>query len=320
MDNKQTEENRKELAQNNYVDPRTIDAQVIGELRKDKIGKPMLVLKMFVVFAIILIALPIVTNMLNDDTSALYKFIYGSNSIVSPIPTQKKEFLDGSVEQIIASSTKMKKDNLVISNFSISGNEINCKMYSYNGIINLDLEPFYLEIYSNSKALLDTIKLTGTLDYQQQDFVISSKKININKKYNYYAKIVYMEDKDYPKVTITSDESGIGSLTCTKEDKKIEYTFKNGYLIGINDYEKIKFAGIESDEYLSLKRKYDSKSATLSAVSSVQEVSDGFIFTANIDLENYVIPDSIVDYNYYKLDTEAKVVSYTQIGKGFDCK
>ena len=60
---------------NNAVDPRTVNAEVIGELRKDKIGRPILVLEIFGLFIIVLIALPIVTSMLNDENSALYQLI-----------------------------------------------------------------------------------------------------------------------------------------------------------------------------------------------------------------------------------------------------
>ena len=41
----------------------------LGELRKEKIGRPVLVLEMLVLFIIVLIALPIVNNMLNDENS-----------------------------------------------------------------------------------------------------------------------------------------------------------------------------------------------------------------------------------------------------------
>lgn len=320
MNNNQTDENKTSLEQNNYVDPRTINAQVIGELRKDKIGKPILVLEMFALFAIVLIALPLVTGMLNDETSALYKLVYGS-TVITPTPsTPVSEFQDGSIEQPLLSSTKMKMNNIVMSDFSFSGNELKFKMYSYNGLINMDEEPYFLEIYSNSKALLGTFKLTGTFDYQEQDIVLSSGNMNFNKNYSYFAKIVIMEDEDYPSVTITSDESGIGSLTCKKDGNTIEYVFKNGYLINIKDTDHVKFSGKDNNEYLRLKREYESKSSALSGISTIQEVTDGFIFTANIDLESYQVPSSVVDYDYYKLDTEAKVVNYTQIGKGFDCK
>ena len=54
--------------------------------------------------------------------------------------------------------------------------------------------------------------------------------------------------------------------------------------------------------------------------AEVEEVADGFSFTSVLDLENYKVPSSVVDYNYYLLDTEAKVINYTLNGKGFDCK
>lgn len=322
MENNHDQQNLNVTEETNYVDPRTVSAEVIGELRKDKIGKPILVVEMFVLFAIVLIALPIVNSMLNDDQSVLYKLLYGdtSNIIVPNDPVIKDEFLDASKEQPLAIDTKMRLNNIIMETFTLSGNAINCKMYSYNGLINLDKEEYYLEVYSNSKNLLSTIKLTGSFDNQEQDIVLTNDKLSFNEKYSYFAKIVVMNEDDYPAVTITSDESGIGSLTCSKDKRSIEYVFKNNYLIGIKDTDKVGLTDGTTEDYINSKKIYDEKSTLLTGVSKVEEVSDGFVFTANLDLENYKVPEKLVDYNYYPLDTEAKKIDYALKGKGFDCK
>lgn len=33
-----------------------------------------------------------------------------------------------------------------------------------------------------------------------------------------------------------------------------------------------------------------------------------------------VVPTTVVDYEYYVLDTEAKIIHYALEGKGFDCE
>lgn len=308
----------------NYVDPRTIEPVVIGELRKEKIGKPILVFEMMLLFVIVLIGLPIVNNMLNDEESVLYRFIYGG-SVPSRINNGEYEdkILDGSKIQALNQVTTMKFENLIIKNFKLNGTQIDCIMYSYNGVINLDNEELYLEVYSASEKLISSIKLSGSLDYQEKKVVLKAHGLSFNNKYEYTGKIVKMEDHMYPDITYNKDEEGKGTFTCTLGDRTIKYEFENDYLIGIKDTEKIVLADYDNDSYLIKLKTYNEKAKSFGeGIAAVEENSNGFIYTASIDLEvpGFRYPKSLDDNNYYKLDTEAKKIHYSQQGKGFDCK
>lgn len=331
MDNHELQNTSQEVqnsnvtAQTSYVDPRTIEAEIIGELRKDKIGRPILVVQMFIIFGIVLISLPIFTSLLNNPSSFLYK-MFNSNGIsdapVTPSDDKREEFLNGGVEQQLASSTNMKFENIVMRNFTLNGNYLNCEMYSYNGVLNLDKENYFLEIYSSgSKNKIASVKLVGSFDNQVQKVSLTANQLSFNGNYSYVGKIVEMKDADYPSYTVPSDESGVGSMICSMDGRSIEYTFKNNYLISIKDNVKVVLSEQkDSQAYLNLKKSYEDKANNLGVNAEVEEVADGFSFTSVLDLENYKVPSSVVDYNYYLLDTEAKVINYTLNGKGFDCK
>lgn len=331
MDNHELQNTSKEVQNSNvtdqtsYVDPRTIEAEIIGELRKDKIGRPILVVQMFIIFGIVLISLPIFTSLLNNPSSFLYK-MFNSNGIsdapVTSSDDKREEFLNGGVEQQLASSTNMKFENIVMRNFTLNGNYLNCEMYSYNGVLNLDKENYFLEIYSSgSKNKIASVKLVGYFDNQVQKVSLTANQLSFNGNYSYVGKIVEMKDADYPSYTVPSDESGIGSMICSMDGRSIEYTFKNNYLISIKDNVKVVLSEQkDSQAYLNLKKSYEDKANNLGVNAEVEEVADGFSFTSVLDLENYKVPSSVVDYNYYLLDTEAKVINYTLNGKGFDCK
>ena len=331
MDNHELQNTSKEVQNSNvtdqtsYVDPRTIEAEIIGELRKDKIGRPILVVQMFIIFGIVLISLPIFTSLLNNPSSFLFK-MFNSNGIsdapVTPSDDKREEFLNGGVEQQLASSTNMKFENIVMRNFTLNGNYLNCEMYSYNGVLNLDKENYFLEIYSSgSKNKIASVKLVGSFDNQVQKVSLTANQLSFNGNYSYVGKIVEMKDADYPSYTVPSDESGIGSMICSMDGRSIEYTFKNNYLISIKDNVKVVLSEQkDSQAYLNLKKSYEDKANNLGVNAEVEEVADGFSFTSVLDLENYKVPSSVVDYNYYLLDTEAKVINYTLNGKGFDCK
>lgn len=310
--------------QENYVDTRSINAEVIGELRKDKIGRPILVIQLFVIFGIVLIGLPIVNSLLNDQSSFLYKMIHPDTGIVNTPtpPITQNEFLDGHEEQPLQSGTTMKYENIVMKNFSLAGSSVTFDIYSYNGVLNLDKEAYFLEIYSASTDnLITSVKLTGTYDNQTQRVSLTSYGLSFNGNYTYNGKIVEMTNADYPTHNINSDESGIGSMVCTMNNRTIEYVFKNNYLIAIKDNQKVILSEQKDDNaYLNLKGTYETKASNLGDIASVEEDFDGFVFNTYIDLENYHIPSSVVDYDYYELDTESKVIYFTSKGKGFDCK
>lgn len=321
------EENKtfNEQIQEQRVDPRNIEAEVIGELRKEKIGKPTLAIEMLLLLIVVLVSLPVINKMFNDETSDLYKIIHPNTGNSEPTNpnTPKEEFLDGSELQLLASSTTMKFENLVIKKLITNGNSIECIMYSYNGIINLDEEPLYLEIYSTSEQLIASVKLTGTLDYQETSKVLTANGLSFNNTLKYFAKIVRMTDGMYPSVTMEEDENGIGSFTCTLDNRSIKYTFKNGYLLSVNDEEKIGYETYPTnDEYLAVLKQYRTKVTNLGEeYAKVEETESGFTYTALLDYESgYRLPSSVDDYNYYSGDSEAKIIHYAQSGKGFDCK
>ena len=301
MDNHELQNTSKEVQNSNvtdqtsYVDPRTIEAEIIGELRKDKIGRPILVVQMFIIFGIVLISLPIFTSLLNNPSSFLYK-MFNSNGIsdapVTPSDDKREEFLNGGVEQQLASSTNMKFENIVMRNFTLNGNYLNCEMYSYNGVLNLDKENYFLEIYSSgSKNKIASVKLVGSFDNQVQKVSLTANQLSFNGNYSYVGKIVEMKDADYPSYTVPSDESGIGSMICSMDGRSIEYTFKNNYLISIKDNVKVVLSEQkDSQAYLNLKKSYEDKANNLGVNAEVEEVADGFSFTSVLDLENYKVP------------------------------
>ena len=305
--------------QNN--DFKNVNAIVIGELRKDKIGRPILVAELFVIILIVMISLPFVSSMLDNENSAIYKLLHGSPAAVTPQPIVKSEYSDAKVKQPLNSQTSMKFNSLILKKFIQSGDKINVTLSSYNGVLNLDEEAYYLNLYSSSDNLLAHIKLVGKYDNSEKQVSLTSSGLSFNADMSYKGMVVEMQDRDYPDVNITTDESGIGSITCKRDNRSIEYIFKNNYLIGIKDNVTVKVSSQgTSDDYLNLKRIYDEKALNLGSVATNEEGIDGFTFSANMDLENYRIPDTIKDYEYYALDTEAKIIHYAETGKGFDCE
>lgn len=312
------QEEKDNVEKENYTDLRNVQAEVIGELRKEKIGRPMIVIELAILFIIVLIGLPIVNSMMQDENSVLYKFLNGSNT--SSNITTKQAYLDGSKEQSLLSTTVMKSGNIILKNFSLYNNTVKMTISSFNNVINLDEEEYYFEILSSkNNSKLAAIKLTGTYDYQEKTVEFKTLT-NFNSNITYVGKIVLLKDEDYPDYKLQTDESGIGGITCKKDSREIEYIFYNDKLMSINDTQVITKNGLTDEEYLNKKSEYDKLVINMGKLATLEETSDGLLYKANIDLEKSTVPKNVVEYNYYVKDTNVKKVHYAMTGKGFDCK
>ena len=307
-------------------DPRMVQPSVIGELRKDRIGKPILVLEMLVMFGIVMVALPIVYSIANDEKSALYKWLHKDEvvDVIDDPGSNEITYLDGSELQLLDSSTSMKYNGIVIQSIKLGDGKINCKIFSLNEKIDFDEEEYYLEIYSNSQEKIAAIKLSGVYDFTPKDTVLTAGGLSFNSNLKYFGKMVKMNDASYPEVTYSKDANEVGSFTCTNANNNhiIKYTFKNDYLLSIDEIYKFVKAEYDDALYLDLYSEYQTKSTNLGeGVSNTEEDADGFTFRATLNLEGgYKIPETVTDNNYYEKDTKAKVIHYAETGKGFECK
>ena len=308
-------------------DPRLIQPEIIGELRKNKIGKPILVLELFLLFGIVFTSLPFINNMLNDENSKLYQIINGKTTKLATTTTVKSEedgeFYDGSKLTPLQTGVAMRYKDVVIKDIELRAGTLKCIIYAYTGIVDLDKENYFLEISSSSGNVLGAIKLNGKYDNVEQEVELETNSVSFNASYGYQGKVVEMSDDDYPDFTFTDiDKKGYATLTCTKASRTISYRFQNNFLVSFIDEDYQTTREKSTDDYINLLTKAQEKATNLgNTIASVEEVEDGYKFKASIDYDTkYELPSSVVDYNYYPQNTLAKKIKYTQEGKGYDCK
>lgn len=306
-------------------DPRLIQPEIIGELRKEKIGKPILVIELFLLFGIVFASLPFINGQLNDENSFLYKLIHGQAFSGTPTVTTTKaiipgeEFLDGTKLNLLQSDTKVKFKNIVLKNFQINNNSISLTMYALSNNVNLNESEYYLEVTSSSGNIVIALKLTGELDNVEQNVSLDAGKVSFNNTLSYQGRIVEMQEKDYPEADLAKDELGNASLACKKGTRVIVYYFKNDYLVRIYDEDNVNSS---TKDYINLLANARTKANSLGTeIASVEEVGNGYKYKADIDLSgDYKIPSSVKDYDYYPANTLAKKIKYAQKGKGYDCE
>ncbi len=297
---------------------------VLGKVKKGSAGKPMAVVIIFLFIGSIILFLPTIINYFGDNNIIdLVKngqivdfFINHDNYVNQPISNNNQEIESKEEDTLLNSKASITKDNFTLTNFNLTKENIDFDINTIN-TINFDEESYYLILTKNNKTI-STIKLVGT--------VATSSKITFKFKETLQdiievkGKIKKVNDNDYPSYIVSSDESGLGSLICSKDNYKIEYILSNNKLTRIKETYTYLDNGNQT-EYLSEFNKYTKLSTEINnsnALSTLIETYSGFTFTTDIDLNTYI--SKTKNYNYYSLNTKTNKIQYEMTAKGYDCK
>lgn len=298
---------------------------VLGKVKKGSAGKPLVVIIVFLFIGSIILFLPTIINYFGDyniidliKNGEIINFFTNHDDFVkksiSSTSNKKEETKEESV--LLNSKTTISKDNFTLTNFILTKENI---IFDINTTtkINFDEQNYYLILTKNNNAFVN-IKLTGTVTTNSKFTFEFNNALQDTVEIKGEIKII--KDNDYPSFTVSSDESGLGSLTCSKDNYKIEYILNNNQLIKIRETYNYTDNGNQT-EYLSEFDKYTKLVTEIynsKGNSTIVENYNGFIFTTDIDLNTYISQN--INYNYYSLNTKANKINYEMTAKGYDCK
>lgn len=297
---------------------------VLGKVKKGSAGKPMAVVIIFLFIGSIILFLPTIINYFGDyniidlakNGQIVDFFINHDNYVNQPISNNNQEIEPKEEDVLLNSKASISKDNFTLTNFTLTKENISFNINT-NNTINFDEESYYLILTKNNKTI-STIKLTETVTSNTKFTFEYAKPLQdiIEIK----GKIKKVNENDYPSFTVLSDESGLGSLICSKENYKIEYILSNNQLTKIKETYTYLDNGNQT-EYLNEFDKYSKLMAEINnsnALSTMTETYSGFTFTTYIDLNTYITKTK--NYNYYSLNTKTNKIQYEMTAKGYDCK
>ncbi|MFA6777781.1 MAG: hypothetical protein WCR80_05010 [Bacilli bacterium] len=289
---------------------------VLGTLKKEKSSKPIFV---FIVLGIIIasvFALPYVEDYVKTSDNfigKIYTSIFGEEEII------EEETIPTDSHFILNNQTNINLYNINLTNINLNNNTITYNLKAVSNTINLDEDNYFLEIYGSNKNLLERIKLTGNLTNNIEERTFTFQDLKFNSSTNYYGKIIILKDEEYEEIVLSTDESGISSITCQRLGDKYEYIFNNYLLKKINH--TYTFTDISNiNYYLSLFEEYTNLAKTinsLEASASITETNEGFVFTASLDLEK--LDNNLNNSFYYLLNKQAKIINYDMKTEGFIC-
>lgn len=220
-------------------------------------------------------------------------------------------------EYVISDNLEITFDSFKINNIKKENNKISMDIVNTsNEILDLSKDNYFINMYSEGKKLLKRVMLgdvivsvgsTYTVSYDVDDNVYMLSIYNLSKK-------------DYPAYVVTSDESNMGTLTCTKEYEKIDYLTNNNKVYAINLLNEVSSSDTNFNTlyatYQAMKNTYDS----VEGISSSLEVINNVLTFRSIINLNVVLDGSINLKSYYPKDTDAKVIYFEMTSMGYTCK
>lgn len=298
---------------------------VLGKVKKGSGGKPIVIIIVFLFIGGIILFLPSIISYFDDysiidlvKNGEIIDFFVNHDSYVNkPIENNKTDNKEEKEDKVLINSkATLSKNDIILNNFLIKNESIKFNITT-NKTINLDEQNYYLIISKNNK-ILSTIKLTGIINKTTEyNFKFLEP---LNDLVGVEGAIEILKDNDYPSFIVSSDESGLASLTCEKDNYKIEYILNNNQLIRIKET----FSYIDegnSDEYIEKFEEYSKLSTEINnsnGTSSLTENYTGFTYTTDIDLNIY--NPKKINYNYYSLNTKTNKINFEMTAKGYDCK
>lgn len=220
-------------------------------------------------------------------------------------------------EYVISDNLEIIFDSFKINNIKKENNKISMDIVNTsNEILDLSKDNYFINMYSEGKKLLKRVMLgdvivsvgnTYTVSYDVDDNVYMLSIYNLSKK-------------DYPAYVVTSDESNMGTLTCTKEYEKIDYLTNNNKVYAINLLNEVSSSDTNFNTlyatYQAMKNTYDSVEGISSSLDIINNV---LTFRSVINL-NVVLDGSINLKSYYPKGTDAKVIYFEMTSMGYTCK
>ncbi len=220
-------------------------------------------------------------------------------------------------EYVISDNLEITFDSFKINNIKKENNKISMDIVNTsNEILDLSKDNYFINMYSEGKKLLKRVMLGDVIVSVGSTYTVS---YDIDE--NVYMLSVYnLSKKDYPAYVVTSDESNMGTLTCTKEYEKIDYLTNNNKVYAINLLNEVSSSDTNFNTlyatYQAMKNTYDNVEGI---TSSLEVINNILTFRSVINL-NVVLDGSINLKSYYPKDTDAKVIYFEMTSMGYTCK
>lgn len=306
------------------------DVQVVYEYKPKKDYGIWPILAFFILVAGIIFVLPSIQKLVNDYRNGEINLSNKNNPSQENKPQEEKPSEEISYFDFNGDTT-VSINKLTLNNFSKE--TTNGKYYLDLTVLNKDNriynyeDKIFIELYNANDTLLSRSLLESKVGIAASSSSRVSLLIN-EKAYKEVAKFLVktIAVSDYPQVNIAENLKDQEVLTCSLDNEKNIYTFKDYKLVSIDStLNFLRTSYLTPEAYASALATYRQTSATYGLIngvsSSIVDAEDGFTLAIKIDSKTISIGDlnEMDNRAFYKGDTLVKEVAFEMAARGYTC-
>ena len=291
-------------------------------------GSPIVVIVIILIFVVGIFSLDYIVAWLNPEGEIAPVI---PNNPTPGTPTNPDNPSDQTVNQKyeLTNDLSISIGTITFNSFVIdtSNNVIRFNVVTSGTSTLLATHNYYLEIYSSADILLQRIKLANDSIVQSNSYTYDITKA-LGEGGIAKLSILEIKDEDYNNIALTKKVDSLDALTCTLNNRTIDYLFSNSnntYLLSkIVLKEKINETDDDYDDLLGKYETINKKYSSVDGITVNLNPSRGG-FETNIEIDLNTINESTYskDFNdliYYKKGTEAKKIAFELTASSYNCK
>jgi len=285
--------------------------------KENKAGNPLFIIIIFAVLLGFLFFIPDIYKRFKPEISDFLGIgVHEKEPGDKADENDNKEAVSAHVQ--IGSWEELEFNEIKVSNVSLEGNTLSMTVTTPE-TINLENARYYVEFFQNKRTFIGRRILKGEVT-KSLDIEIDVTGLGVDTVT--YMALSHVDDNAIQPLEVTTDESGLYNLVCTKDTESYEYEFN------LNKLSKVKYkytyttSNLEEYankvlEYQKLAKKYDEYTGVS---SSIAEETGSFLFLCEFDYSRTSNFSRIGDNRLFVRDEPVNIVKFRMEAEGFDCE
>lgn len=283
--------------------------------KQNKAGNPIFILIIFIALLGFLFFVPEIYKKFNGN----FMNFFGGGNKTEEDKKKPDDLSPVSAFYQLGSNGSLKFNEITLSDISLGQDKILKLTINAEEDVDLDEKDYYVEFFKNRKTFVGRRVLHGKV---VKNLPVELDVSNLDVDTTTYMVVSHIGEITKPKDELSSDESGLSSITCTKGNESYEYEF---YLQRLTKtIYKYNYENSDLDEYaeklLAYQKQEKAYNTNPGVTARIVENGNTFIFISEFDNREVETFSNMKDSKLYDRDTVSYIVKFKMDAEGYECE
>ena len=283
--------------------------------KRKKAGNPIFILIMFGALMGFLFYAPDIYKKYNSEFDNFFGSGNGEEGD-SQKPQDNKSAVSAYYQ--LGSRSTLKFNEITLSDISLEGKTLKLAVNTED-TLDLDDLDYYVEFYRNRETFVGRRVLHGRVTKKlSMEIDVSNLDIDTTT----YMVVSHIDEGTIKPLETDTDESGLSSITCSKDNSIYEYEF---YLKKLTKtVYKYNYNNTDFDQYaralIDYQKKEEEYNEYTGVTSRIIESNNSFVFLSEFDYSKVSSFPKIGDPRIYDKGTPNNIIKFKMDAEGYECK